>query len=210
MKISLLLVLLTMVASCALTPQRSFLTEMEHDDSSLFEAGRDFPVVPGDTGRAWRGKKEWKKRIPASHTAQLREREKRSLEDDLKRLESKQSDGELAQYKKFRTQLGSTSERIYFLQIKGKKERDDYLASRGLIESEELMPGERFWATQSQEILVGMSKNDVEASWGRPERVDVAGNPHNENERWLYRRDGAGKYIYFEGGRVGGWSTASR
>lgn len=209
MKTLILLTSLLAVTSCALTPQRSYLAEMEHDDESLFEAGRDFPVVPGDTGRSWRAKKEWKKRIPASQAAQLREREKRSLEEDLKRLESKQSEGELAQYKKYRTQLGSTSERIYFLQIKGKKERDDYLASRGLIESQELMPGERFWATQSQEILVGMSKNDVEASWGRPERVDVAGNPHYENERWLYRRDGAVKYIYFEGGRVGGWSTAS-
>jgi hypothetical protein len=42
-------------------------------------------------------------------------------------------------------------------------------------------------------------------TFGRPTRVEVAGNPSYENERWLYSVNGATKYIYFESGRVEGW-----
>ena len=54
---------------------------------------------------------------------------------------------------------------------------------------------------------LNMTKEDVISSWGRPDRVDIAGKPSYENERWVYRRDGAVKYIYFEAGKVGGWTT---
>jgi hypothetical protein len=50
-----------------------------------------------------------------------------------------------------------------------------------------------------------MSKTQVLQSWGEPARVDIAGNPSNENERWLYSMNGASKYIYFEAGEVQGW-----
>ena len=40
---------------------------------------------------------------------------------------------------------------------------------------------------------------------GKPMRVEIAGNPRYENERWLYRMNGASKYIYFESGQVQGW-----
>jgi hypothetical protein len=50
-----------------------------------------------------------------------------------------------------------------------------------------------------------MKKGQVMASIGRPSKVEVAGNPQDENERWLYHMNGASKYIYFESGEVQGW-----
>ena len=43
-------------------------------------------------------------------------------------------------------------------------------------------------------------------NWGRPDRMDVAGDPKFQNERWAYQRDGVTNYIYFENGRVEGWN----
>ncbi len=50
-----------------------------------------------------------------------------------------------------------------------------------------------------------MSKNDIVASLGKPARVEIAGNPSYENERWVYQFNGSSKYIYFESGVVQGW-----
>jgi outer membrane protein assembly factor BamE (lipoprotein component of BamABCDE complex) len=50
-----------------------------------------------------------------------------------------------------------------------------------------------------------MSKSDVMNHLGHPTRVEVAGNPSYENERWLYTRNGASNYVYFEAGHVEGW-----
>lgn len=208
MKTTLLLLLSISFASCGFAPYRSYLTEMEEDDSTYFQPRVDFQVVPGDTGRDYRNAREWQRRTPASETSRFREREQTSLNQELASLESSQSEGAFNHYKQHRSQLGSTSERIYFLQLANKAEREEYLEARGLSKApEQLMPQERFWATSTSEVVMGMSKEDVEASWGRPVRVDVAGNPRNENERWLYHRDGAPKYIFFEGGAVEGWTS---
>lgn len=63
------------------------------------------------------------------------------------------------------------------------------------------------WAVQNEEIIVGMPKNAVERSWGYPVRVDVAGDPRFENERWAYNRHGTIQYVYFENGQVKGWAA---
>lgn len=208
---SILALLVTLpLAACTLVPNRSYLAEMEDDDSAFFQPREDFPVVPGDTGRSWRTQKDWQRRTPASETSRMREREEVALENELAKLESAQSEGAANHYQQYRARLGSTSERIYFLQLKSKTEREEYLSSRGMLTDAAVMPFEHQWATQQGELLLGMSKDDVEESWGRPERVDVAGNPTYENERWMYRRDGAAKYIFFESGRVGGWTSAAR
>jgi hypothetical protein len=208
--LGLLLLTLPLVA-CSLVPNRTYLSEMEDDDSAFFQPREDFQVVAGDTGRDWRNQREWNRRTPASESTRLKEREDRLLEDELRRLESAQSEGAQKHYQQYRARLGSTSERIYFLQLKGKAEREEYLSARGLMAADNaVMPHEYRWAADQGELLLGMSKDDVESSWGRPERVDIAGNPTYENERWMYRRDGAAKYIFFEGGKVGGWSSTNR
>lgn len=211
MKSILSLILALPLVACTMVPNRSYLAQMEDNDDAFFQPREDFPVVPGDTGRSWRTDKDWKRRTPASETSRLRDREELSLENELAKLESAQTEGAANHYQQYRAKLGSTSERIYFLQLKSKAEREEYLSSRGFrAEASAVLPFEHHWAAQHGELLLGMTKTDVEESWGRPERVDVAGNPTYENERWMYRRDGAAKYIFFENGRVGGWNSAAR
>lgn len=62
-----------------------------------------------------------------------------------------------------------------------------------------------FRAPAAATVGMGMSKNEVLDQLGRPSKVEVAGNPANENERWGYLANGAMKYIYFESGYVEGW-----
>ncbi|MFP5459285.1 MAG: hypothetical protein ACLGG7_11180 [Bacteriovoracia bacterium] len=204
MKSMLAVLTLVFTSACSMAPHRSYLTEMEEDDSSLFEPRTDFVVVPGDTGRDYRSAQEWKRRIPASESMRRRELEERAIEQDLVRLENAQSEAAARHYQQFRARLGSTSERIYFLQLPGHAAREEYLAARGLVAESPVLPQERFWAAEQSEVVVGMTKDDVLESWGSPDRVDVAGNPRNENERWRYNRNGAVKYIFIEGGVVEG------
>lgn len=204
MKSMLAVLTLVFTCACSLAPHRSYLSEMEEDDSSLFEPRKDFVVVPGDTGRDYRSAQEWKRRIPASESMRRREREEQAIEQDLVRLENAQSEAAARHYRQFRARLGSTSERIYFLQLPSHAEREEYLAARGLVTESPVLPQERHWAAQQSEVVVGMTKEDVLESWGSPDRVDVAGNPRNENERWRYNRNGAVRYIFIEGGVVEG------
>lgn len=186
---------------------RTYLSEMEHDDSSFFNPREDFPVVAGDNGKWWMDEEERRARTPASEVDRHESRYNRSLQNELRQLEGLQSEENLDFYKQYKNQLGSTSEKIYFLEL-APYERKDYLKTKGII-SEQRKPAstlhERIFAVRKNDILLGMSKNDVLESLGKPMRVEVAGNPRYENERWLYRMDGASKYIYFESGQVQGW-----
>ena len=166
-------------------------------------------MVPGDEGQDWRGEEEIRLRTPASITERAEERQRSSLEKQLSRLENAQTEGAFAHYQEHRARLSSTSERIYFLQLPSRQEREDYLASRGLLASK-AMPYRLGFGVPQEELLLEMTKDEVVSSWGKPDRVDIAGKPSYENERWIYQRDGAVKYVYFEGGRVGGWSSNSR
>lgn len=191
---------------CSLATNRTYLTEMEHDDSGYFTPQEDFPVVAGDTGKYEMSDKERRKRTPSSLADQASERNRRSLDRELKSLESGQSEEALNFYLKYKHQLATTSERIYFLKLPH-RDRRDYLESRGIIEAQGPVytPHEKMFAARQSDILLGMSKDEVMGSWGRPLQVEVAGNPSYENERWLYNVNGATKYIYFESGRVEGW-----
>ena len=55
------------------------------------------------------------------------------------------------------------------------------------------------------EIRSGMDKKAVLEKWGRPVRVDIAGDPAKQNERWSFNHSGRWRQIYFEGGVVQGW-----
>lgn len=186
---------------------RSYLTEMEHDDSTFFNPSEDFPVVAGDSGRYWMDEEERRARTPRSDEDLQESNHSQSLKNELHQLEGLQSEESLAFYNQYKNQLGSTSEKIYFLNLHP-YERTDYLKTKGII-SEGRSPAstlhERMFAVRRNDIMMGMSKNDVLESWGKPMRVEVAGNPRYENERWLYRMNGASKYIYFESGQVQGW-----
>lgn len=185
---------------------RTFLSEMERDDSGFYNP-TDFPVVAGDNGKFWISEEERRARTPASLEDQKMDRMSRSLRMELRELEVTQSEENSQFYQLYKERLGSVSERIYFLKLPS-WERKDYLMSRGIIEEPKPEPFnalQRSVAVQKNDILFGMTKNDVINSWGNPARVEVAGNPRNENERWLYQINGASKYIYFEAGQVHGW-----
>jgi hypothetical protein len=203
----LLLLILITISSCGqLMTHRDYLSEMEHDDSSFFNPRRDFPVVAGDTGRDWETASERRQRTPASVSDIQDNKSRNYLNQELRNLEGKQSENSLMLYEKYKPKLLTSSERIYFLKL-APEDRKDYLASRGFLDVEK-QPGkthEEMFALRKSHVITGMSKSDVMYNWGPPAKVEVAGNPSFENERWLYSVNGATKYIYFESGRVQGW-----
>jgi hypothetical protein len=191
-------------ASCSqFMSRRDYLTEMENDDSNFWNPNQDFPVVAGDNGDFSLDHEQRKARTPASAHDVYQDQYTRSLEAELAELESKQAENSL--YQKYHHKIGTTSERIYFLKLPA-HERRDYLEARGIAEAEPLYTNrEKDLAIQQSDILLGMTKDEVVNSWGAPLKVEVAGNPSYENERWFYRPNGASKYIYFESGKVEGW-----
>ena len=197
------LILLMGLTSCSqFMTHRDYVAEMERDDSSFFNPRVDFPVVAGDTGRDWESTSDRKNRTPASVDEIQDNESRRFLTQELRKLEGQQSDNALEQYEKNKHHFKTTSEKIYFLKL-SQFERKDYLASRGFIK-EEPSPRQIF-AMRDSKVASGMSKSQVMENWGEPKRVEVAGNPSYENERWLYSVNGATKYIYFESGVVRGW-----
>ena len=70
-------------------------------------------------------------------------------------------------------------------------------------------------ASSQEDLHLGMLKNSVQSFLGRPDQIEVAGNPIYGNERWTYVRsvptmDGyytEKRVIYFERGNVVGWET---
>lgn len=205
--LSLLTIVLTASSCSAFLTHRDFLAEMEHDDSSFYRPQDDFPVVAGDTGRMYESASERRQRTPASARDYEQDQGKRLLSSELRSLEGKQSDGAREFYEKYKHRLQTTSEKIYFLKLSN-YERHEYLDTRGFLESDRRPANtaqEDRYAQRQSNIIMGMSKADVVNSFGKPSRVEVAGNPSFENERWLYNVNGASKYIYFESGRVGGW-----
>ena len=197
------LILIMGLTSCSqFMTHRDYVAEMERDDSSFFNPRVDFPVVAGDTGRDWESTSDRKNRTPASVDEIQDNKSRRFLTQELRKLEGQQSDNALEQYEKNKHHFKTTSEKIYFLKL-SQFERKDYLASRGFIK-EEPSPRQIF-AMRDSKVASGMSKSQVMENWGEPKRVEVAGNPSYENERWLYSVNGATKYIYFESGVVRGW-----
>ena len=204
---------LILLSACShFESSRSYLSEMERDDSSMFTPNEDFPVIGGDTGDVGWGTKEYQRRAPASADDLENRRTSQSLKQELRQLEDRQNEENLNFYEDHKHKLATTSERIYLLKLPV-RERADYLASRGFLkqESSQYMessqnrsPASAFGA-RNNSLNLGMSKDDVMNSWGKPVRVEVAGNPSYENERWAYRVHGATKYIYFESGSVQGW-----
>jgi hypothetical protein len=206
------LTLMTMLFSAASCSQflthRDYLSEMQHDDSTFFKPREDFPVMVGDTGRDWETNSERMSRTPASVSDLQEEKSRSFLQHELKTLESNQSEEGAKLYDDHKHKFATTSERIYFLTLSHFEKRD-YLGSRGFLKSQSATQepdGYReMFGVRETHVAEGMTKSDVESNWGSPSRVEVAGNPSYENERWLYVINGATKYIYFEAGRVQGW-----
>lgn len=198
-----------LVSCSSIVSNRSYIEIMEDEPVELFVPGQDFTTIPGDTGEAYRSTTEMKRRVPPTVEIQQQQARHVSLEQELAYLESIQNKRALAQYLKYSEHIGGTSEKIYFLKIRSMQERENYLRYRGIVQETPFYDEQEYnLAANHQEVLIGMSKEQVIRSLGRPIRRDIAGEPEYENERWAYYVDGEAKYIFFEGGKVGGWSSA--
>ncbi len=199
-------ILLTLSACAEFPTGRSYLSEMEHDDSSFYRPDEDFPVVGGDAEVTGMSMDEYRRnRLPRTEEEKSYDREAQVLRHELKALEGSQSEEEFEFYQKYKKKFATNSEKIYYLKLP-RGERRQYLQDRGFIENPRRSPASLSHSiSTNRQVGMGMTKNDVVASMGRPTRVEVAGNPSFENERWLYQVNGSSKYIYFESGVVQGW-----
>jgi len=203
--------LVCLFVSCsALLNKRSFNDVMEHEDATLFGAGKDFPVVPGDTGEVRMSDAELMARTPASRLQKEDQEQNLSLQRELIELESKLSEWDQIEYRRIEPEIGSVSEKIYFLKLSA-DEKNRYLRLMGHKEIRNQEPYQENWPTlrnytkTRSDIYLGMEKNEVTQRWGRPEKVEIAGNPGLQNEKWTFYVEGIVKHIYFEGGKVQGW-----
>lgn len=203
--------LVTLTGCAALLEQRSYIDEMDRESEGFFVAGRDFPVANGDTGEAFRSKAEIKRRTPASSRNKEIEKEKASIEFELQEKVAQLDDESLQNYYRDTKYLESDSERLYYLSMSG-SERTEYINTKmtDLADEESLKGDSREFlkrrSVHSRPIAQGMTKDDVTELWGKPTRVEVAGHPKFENERWSFFEGSSVKFIYFESGKVQGWS----
>jgi TonB family protein len=56
-------------------------------------------------------------------------------------------------------------------------------------------------AIQEEKVALGMTKDQVTMSWGRPKSIDQTVTAGGKSEQWIY---GNGAYVYFTGGFVSG------
>ena len=200
-----LMALTLTLCSCSMFDRRDYFDTMDtRFDEAMFQPFGDFPVVAGDEGR-FMDESELMGRVPA--TAQMSESNKYndSIARELRRLEMSISDMEYEEYSQIRGELASNYERIYYLRLHP-NERAAYLRAKGISGKRYYTAQEAMRVPASADISLGMAKGDVLGSWGEPDRRDYAGNPSMGNERWAYSKNGQVKYIYFESGRVEGWS----
>lgn len=184
--------------------------ELQYMEEPAFMANRDFMVVAGDDGRDHRSWSEINSRTPA--TARTREEAiyQQSLKRELYYLENQLNDQQYNSYLRYRDELGSLSERIYFLRLDPRAKRS-YLQSRGLSGRNAVISnGYAVRATAPSNISLGMKKNDISSSWGQPMFKEFAGDPSEQNERWIYSHGSTKRMIYFENGEVAGWETEQR
>lgn len=206
MKFCCLILVSLLGQSCSeLLTHRTFVDKMDDEGPMFFSPERDFPVISGDSGRSRPSSEDVRRRTPTSDSEDLSFDEKNALEQELKFLEDSQTTEKYYHYLEYRDKLANLSEKIYFLRISSIKERNNFLYGKGLYQHRNNDFAEIESAVTTRDIIVGMNKSEVTRSWGRPTRVDVAGNPIHENERWTFYDQGRLKQVYFESGKVQGW-----
>ena len=199
---------LIILSSCSMLDQRDYARMMDNRfDDEMWVPEKDFPVVPGDSGRAYRGDKELINRVPATARDEKEREYYRSLAEEIRYLENRLSEAEYEDYQKVKPHLGGLSEQIYFLRL-SYAEKLEYISSRRIRfkESYTVQSFNQRQNTLAQPVGIGMSKAQVIERWGSPIQREYAGSASDQNEKWSYRLNGRTKHIYFEQGRVEGWT----
>ncbi len=195
------------LASCSAL-DRSFIEEMDRDSEGFFAPGKDFSIVSGDTGSPYRSREEVIKRTPAGKRSQALTKEAQSLTQELIEKEESLSESDFSEYKENSKYLASESDKLYYLSLSG-SEKEQYISTKKTEYFEDHGKGKDIVKSRSvhaSDIYLGMSKDEVITLWGRPTRVQIAGNPKYQNELWLFNEDGSYKQVYFEEGKVNGWA----
>jgi hypothetical protein len=133
---------------------------------------------------------------------------RKNLESNLKSPE------ERSQYLKYKPYM-TEADRIDFLQLDDIFARERWAQSKGLSSNPEKYSRTLASLIEQNDIAIGMNKEAVRDSWGDPDLVEVSGNPKFENERWRFSvptQTPEGyqmeeRFVYFESGRVVGWTS---
>ncbi len=209
----LTLVLTFLTVSCGpIRFDRSYLSQMEEDEESLFSPGESFDTVSGDTGRVVISRNQLASRTPDYEKYNPEWSEDKKIRYELDKKLGKLDEDQQIWFKRNENLFATDSQKIYFLGL-SESEREDYLYSlhgqNVKTNSRGRSPAStfRYSPRSSRVIALGMGKNEVVSTWGNPHHVEVAGDPRLENERWIFYEAGAKKFVYFERGVVGGWVT---
>jgi hypothetical protein len=228
MKTQVFLIVLILASSCAgldgLFEQRTFIDQMDHQTDGYFVPGENFNVVPGDGGQAYRSRRDINHRTPANIHDKKEDQYERSINRELAEKEKKLSPREYRRYMENSEYYPSESEKIYFLSL-SRSDRREYLENKGAAWSGGKSGGSAMntlaaapsfenkynnyvdsMTSSTRDLVLGMDKKRVIGTWGRPARIDVAGDPSNQNERWSFFENGRVKVVYFESGQVQGWA----
>lgn len=208
-KAFLLVGAVSVTSSCSLMlPDRSFVEEMEREDEGFFTPGKDFPVVSGDTGKMGRSREEIQRRTPGSERSRRYTAESASLAEELRKKEEGMEEMEVETYLRDKKYLQTDSDKLYYLSLSD-RDRASYIQTKQSDLEDELNQKQNMVerrSIHSSELFLGMEKSEVIEIWGKPARIEIAGNPKNQNERWSFVEDGNVRQVYFEGGRVHGWA----
>lgn len=205
------LLLTLMVQGCSFIPERSY-SDLMDEKEDFYVPERDFILTAGDTGERYPTFDQTLDRTPASlkdedNSVSPELREKYQLKKELAYVEQTQPPLFLEMYWQFKEDFRNDSERIYFLSLPSLKERENYLASRGMksAQSKPQYVSELISKEDHSEILSGMSAVQVRKIAGNPTYTEVTGI--DGSSRWAYRLPNYRvRYIYFDQGIVKGWS----
>lgn len=204
----LFLLLIIFLTSCSMFDYREHEMVMDDRfDQEMWIPEKDFPVIPGDSGRSYRDRDELMSRVPATARDQKEIKYYNSLRQEIVSLENRLSEREYEDYQKIKPQLGGLSEQIYFLRL-SYREKIDYINSKKInMKPTYTVRGfNNYQFNQTQPVGIGMSKTEVLERWGSPAQRQYAGSPNEQNEKWSYMVNGRRKEIFFEQGRVEGWT----
>jgi hypothetical protein len=205
--LSIILPLLVLTSCGSL--ERSFVDQMDRESDGLIVPGKDFPVMAGDSGEAYRSKEEIQQRTPASARSQSRSKNIASIRQELAgKEEALHTEEEVDQYRRDQRFLPTDSDKLYYLSLQG-EERTRYINTKKEDIQEDKNGKQDLVGKHSvhgSALYLGMEKEQVEKMWGRPSKIDIAGNPRLQNERWSFVEDGNVKQVYFESGKVQGWA----
>lgn len=196
-------VVFIVLSSCTMLDSTTFRNRLAVRDGRMPE--QNIPRTTGDPPDSYSEDELAKQSM--YYPKHLRSRQDYYLEQELGALVHQASPEDQALYQAYSNDLPSLSEKIYFLRLPSTYEKQAYLRSKGLMRGSTLDIYHQLTSQKRPVLRPGMTKEDILMTWGRPVRREVAGQARQENERWSFDTPEGTKYIYFENGRVSGWTN---